>query len=248
LFGIAITVGLHLYKGMIVGLAIQSIMGPFTLFENALFKFFLLGDKGSLNDKPREELEADADIIDSKGNALTLKSIKNEEVKKKVEAKSFEDILLDTWDAGENASLQPLMEALTKSNVNHQTTTDSNHKWTPLMVVSGLVGVDGVPNAMKKLKELGADPTLVDSEGWNALHWTAFHGSVAAAKILLDATDCGGFGGINLGLHLVKDKEGKTPWEHATAEKNHDVAEIIMSFTEQERVEKDGGEGIRKRK
>ncbi len=233
---------------MIVGLAIQSIMGPFTLFENALFKFFLLGEKGSLNDKPREELEADADIIDSKGNTVALKLIKNEDGKKKVEAKSFEEILLDTWDAGENASFQPLIEALTKSNVNHQTTTDSNHKWSPLMVVSGLVGVDGAPSAMKKLKELDADPTLVDSEGWNALHWTAFHGSVVAAKILLEASDCGGFDGVNLGLHLVKDREGKTPLEHAVAEKNHDVAEIIKSFTEHGAVEKDGDEGIRKRK
>jgi hypothetical protein len=233
---------------MIVGLAIQSIMGPFTLFENALFKFFILGEKGSLNEKPREEVEADAEIVDSSGNAVVLKSIKKEEVKKKVEEKSFEEILLDTWDAGENANLQPLLVALSKSNVNHQTKTDSNHKWTPLMIVSGLGGVDGVPVAMKKLKELGADPKLLDSEGWNALHWTAFHGSKEAAKILLDAADSGGFDGVNLGLHLVKDKEGKTALDHAIAEKNDDVAEVIKKATGERDSAKDGDEGLRKRK
>jgi len=248
LFGIAITVGLHVYKGMVVGLAIQSIMGPFNIFENSLFKLFFLGEKSVFNEKSREEVEADAEIVDSSGNPIALKSIKQDDGKKKKIEKTFEEILLDTWDAGENAKLGPLVQALTKSNVNHQTTTDSNHKWTPLMVVCGLGGVDGVAEALKKLKELGADPKLLDSEGWNALHWTAFHGSAMAAKTLLDPADCGGFDGVNLGLYLVNDKEGKTPLDHAIADKNDDVAEVIKNALGKAGATKENDEGLRKRK
>ena len=45
------TVGLHYYKGMIVGLAIQSIMTPFNLAENALVSALIF--KGGLSDQTK---------------------------------------------------------------------------------------------------------------------------------------------------------------------------------------------------
>ena len=36
------------------------------------------------------------------------------------------------------------------------------------------------------LLQLGADPLLQDDEGWNALHWAAFHSNVGAVEVMKD--------------------------------------------------------------
>jgi hypothetical protein len=250
------TAGLHFYKGMVVGLAIQSVMGPFSMYESPLFNYFFLKDTKAFGQKTRDEVESDAEIVDADGNTIILAKTtgaasitdKKDKKGKGGEKKALEDVILDTWDDGEKADLGPFMEALNKSNINFKTKTDGN-SWTPLMVVCGLgVGVQGVTSAMKQMKALGADPSQVDSEGWNALHWTAFHGSAEAAKFLLCSEEDGGYSGITLGLHLVKDKEGKTALEHAVAEKNDDVAEVINEALGVKEVTKDSDEGLRKRK
>jgi len=253
LFGICMTAGLHFYKGMVVGLAIQSVMGPFTMFDSPLFKKFFLGEDKVFGEKSRDELEKDAEIVDTEGNTVVLGAAITTKTNKEAtnsngQQKPLEEIILDTWDDGERAVLGPLMDSLNKNNVNYKTKTDGN-SWTPLMVVCGIGnGVKGVTSALKQIKALGADATILDSEGWNALHWTAFHGSAEAAKFLLRSEDDGGFGGINLGLHLVKDKEGKTALEHAIAEKNDDVAEVINSALGDADSATASKEGLRKRK
>ena len=100
--------------------------------------------------------------------------------------------------------------------------------WTPIMVVSGL-GAKKVTGALRQMKAIGADPAMLDAEGWNALHWAAFHGSPEAAKVLV-STDA--FDAIQMGLDKVKDKEGKTPMDHAIAEGNQEVANIIKAAIE----------------
>ncbi len=224
LFGICMTVGLHYYRGMIVGLAMQSVMGPFNLFENKFAKAILLGGMFKKGDTPRsrrifdekyrDELSDKDEIVDAQGNVVTRKK----EIKKASATKTFEDVLLDTWDEGEAATLGPLIEALTKKNANFKT---SESGWTPLMVMAA-IGCPKVEDAMKKLKSLGANPSITDGEGWNALHWAAFHGSASGAKILLDV-----FAGISAGLHTVEDKEGKTALQHAKDEGNDAVVAVI---------------------
>merc|ERR1712187_742376 len=95
--------------------------------------------------------------------------------------------------------------------------------WTPIMIIAA-IGVKETVDVLEKLKSLGANPGLVDGEGWNSLHWAAFHSSVDGAKFLLSAS---GFDGITTGLHLTKDKEGKTPLDLATDENNFYVAKVI---------------------
>ena len=97
---------------------------------------------------------------------------------------------------------------------------------------------------MRQLRSMGANPEKVDKEGWNALHWAAFHGSASAAKVLLSKDD---YDGITIGLHKLNDKEGKTPYEHAKEEGNDDVAIVIE---EAETASPDGAakDGMRKRK
>ena len=175
IFGIFMTLGLHVWKGMIVGLAIQSIMCPFNLAENPLIGaiFFKGGmsnlkDKRIFGEKHRDELEKSDEIVDAAGNQVVLKKEKASD-KKEAETKAFEDILLDTWDMGADADISPLMNSLNKKNINFST---NENGWTPIMIMCGL-GAKSVPGAMRQMKSLGANPSKVDKEGWNALHWVS---------------------------------------------------------------------------
>lgn len=211
-FGIALTVGLHYYKGMVMGLAIQAVMGPLNLLENALVKalFFgqgLIEDEKIFDEKSASELSPDDEVIDTSGNIVVRAPTT------KAETKSLEDLLLDTWDLGNKADLAPLMKALTKKEVNYQTSEDH---WTPLMILAGL-DAKGTASAIRVVKELGANPAITDKEGWTALHWAAFHGSVAAARELASETK----------LLAVKDKDGNTPLETARKENNTAVADVF---------------------
>eukprot|EP00980_Cylindrotheca_fusiformis_P022277 scaffold9176_cov129-Cylindrotheca_fusiformis.AAC.1 len=230
LFGVCMTVGLHLYKGMVVGLAIQTVMGPLTLFENPLVKALFIGNGLRQEDKIFDEKTADEltptdEIVDGSGNPISRPAI---------EGKSrggFEELLLDTWDSGNKADIGNLMASISKENCNFRTKESG---WTPLMIVSGL-NAKGISSAIRKLKELGGDPSIVDAEGWNSLHWAAFHGSVDAARELVKDDF----------LLSVKDKEGKVPVDMAKSEGNTEVAKFLEAFTS-EPTTKD--EGLRKRK
>lgn len=76
LFGVCLTVGLHVYKGMVVGLAIQTIMGPLNLGENPLIKALFLGsgkiapEDKLFDEKSNNELTADDEVVDESGNPL----------------------------------------------------------------------------------------------------------------------------------------------------------------------------------
>jgi hypothetical protein len=235
LFGIVLTAGLHFYKGMIVGLAIQAIMSPFTLIDNALFKALVweggLKD-GAFDEKTAAQLTDDDEVVDDAGNAIVVS--RTTEAIDTTAKKSFEEVLLDTWDEGTKADLEPLLKLITKTNCNYAT---KENKWTPLMVLCGL-GAKGTAAAIRQVKEIGGDPFQVDVEGWNALHWAAFHGSLEAAKALEEDVDK---------LALVKDKEGNTPLDHAKAEGNDDVAKFLEEFLSST-METENTDGMRKRK
>lgn len=232
--GIFMTVGLHWYKGMIVGLAMQTAMGPFNLFENPLAKSILIQGlpkdddemkkRRMFNEKYKEELTENDEIVDAEGKVTVLK--KERRAKKGIKdssVKSFEDILLDTWDEGAKADITPLMKLMKKGNVNYKT---SESEWTPLMIMAA-IGANGATEAMKKMKTLGASATFTDKEGWNALHWAAFHGCKEGAETIMEVFD-----GMKLGLHLAKDLEGMTPLDHAVKENNTDIASFLKSKIE----------------
>jgi hypothetical protein len=96
LFGVALTLGLHYYKGMIMGLAIQTVMAPLNLAENPLIRalFMSFGSSGSnssntnnnngannhtssptterwFDEKTWEELSPNDEIVDEAGNPVT---------------------------------------------------------------------------------------------------------------------------------------------------------------------------------
>lgn len=217
LFGMVFTVGLHFYKGMTTGMAINIIMGPLNMYENPLFKLFVFGmtpDDRVFEEKiSRSELEGSDKIVDEEGKVIyeakALKAVKNG---------TFEEVMLDTWDGSEAVDISTLMSKLDSKTIND---TTKENKWTPLMIVSGLK-CRGDASAIRQMKELGADVLIKDKEGWTALHWACFHGSISAAKVL-----CADFDIISNGVHLVKDKDGKSPLDLAIAEKNDEVAKIV---------------------
>jgi len=235
-FGACITVALHLWKGMVVGLAMQSVMGPFNIFENAFAKSVLMGnlDGRMFEEKTRSELSKDDEVIDDQGNVVEKKK------------KSLEDVLLDTWEDGLNADISELLSMLTKSNINFKT---KENGWTPIMIMAS-IGVKETSSAMRQLKRLGANPSIVDNEGWNALHWAAFHGSVDGMVALVNGDEFNGMTAKGGNLHTVKDKEGKTPETIARSEGNIAVAEIIEKRVEKESESNETAaqDGLRKRK
>jgi Phosphate transport (Pho88)/Ankyrin repeats (3 copies) len=236
LFGIALTVGLHLYKGMAMGLAIQAIMGPFNLIENPVVKALLLGsgfrpEDKIFEEKAASELSAEDEIVDESGNPVARQL---SGAPAPTSGNTFEELMLDTWDAGNKADIGTFMEAVTKENCNYRT---KENGWTPLMVLAGL-NAKGTASAIRQVKELGGNPAMTDVEGWNSLHWAAFHGSLEAAKELAQ----------DAALLTVKDKEGKIPIDMAKAEGNDDVAKYLESLAKEGGAESSNAEGLRKRK
>jgi hypothetical protein len=221
---------------MAMGLAIQTIMGPINLMENPVVKALLMGsgfrpEDKIFGEKTSKELSPEDEIVDESGNKVTRQVGPG-----KSSGSTFEEIMLDTWDAGNKADIGTFMETVTKENCNFRT---KENGWTPLMVLAGL-NAKGVSSAIRQVKELGGNPAIVDVEGWNALHWAAFHGSLDAAKELVKDTT----------LLTVKDKEGKLPLEMAKSEGNDDVAKFLETITASEASTTDDGksEGLRKRK
>jgi len=238
IFGMCVTIVLHFYKGIVMGLAMGSVMGPLSLIENPLAKLYLLGKKDRIfEEKSQEELTPEDEVVDGDGKTVTPRKAVKEE-----KPKTFEDVLLDTGDIGADADITQLMGMVTKENANLKTKESG---WTPIMIMSGLGG-EKTAEAINKMKEKGADPAMVDGEGWNALHWSAFHGRPAAAKVLLAAG-----GDLEKELCSLKDKEGKSALDHAEAEGNLDVAKEILKFLKEngeEVKESVPEEGLRRRK
>jgi Phosphate transport (Pho88) len=247
-FGICITVGFHYYKGMVVGLAMQTAMAPFNLMDNPMVKALLWSTAKSIQlqdrifgEKTANELTAEDEVVDAQGNPVVRRPAINNTASNtaggklvnntKSDAKtptsklSLEEIMLDTWDEGAKADLSMLMGALTKENVN---TTTASDKWTPLMILSG-IGSETSKSAIRQVLALGADVTMTDVEGWNCLHWAGFHRSIIAAKELSTQS----------ALLLVKDKEGHTPAETARKEGNNAVAEILEQALTESDTKKD---------
>lgn len=67
------------------------------------------------------------------------------------------------------------------------------------------------------LLQLGADPLLQDDDGWNALHWAAFHSNVGAVEMMMESASAS-----VLRMLVQKNKEGLTPLELAEKEQQED--------------------------
>jgi hypothetical protein len=271
---------LHWYRGMVTGLAIQTVLAPLTAWENALFRavvlsFFvatpkvsdaaaghsatyflspsqrLFGEKLSL-----DELNAETDrVVDEHGNAIKLpvgsgsgggtnsiSSNTTSRINATVAAalsknhapptavpKSYEDVLLDTWDDGVQANLDALLDAVTMDNVNVATTEAG---WTVLMIVCGLHTISSASSTSSTaaidtlINTYQANVRATDTDGWNCFHWAMFHGHRAAIPQLIqsihDVT-------VVAECCQVLDGDGKTPLDIARQEGNDNMIALLPS-------------------
>jgi Phosphate transport (Pho88) len=279
LMSIVMTCGLHWYRGMVTGLAIQTVLAPLTAWENALFRavvlsFFvaaapkvkdavadqstmyfltpeqrLFGEKLSL-----DELNAETDrVVDEHGNAIKLPVVSgvgssgnNHNASRMASAaatttngtalvaqsdssspKSYEDVLLDTWDDGVQANLDGLLQAVTIDNVNVAT---SEAGWTALMIVCGLHTISSASSTTSTaaidtlITTYRANVRATDTDGWNCFHWAMFHGHRAAIPQLVqsipDVT-------VVEECCRVLDGDGKTPLDIARQEGNDDMISLL---------------------
>jgi hypothetical protein len=222
---------------MVMGLAIQAIMGPFNLWENVLIRTILLRGVNSISGSPESrifdeklsmsELNASTDeVVDEQGNPIAIRnaiggSSGKNSASNTIDAvttttKTLEDVMLDTWDNGADANLAELLLMLNSNNINTKTKLD---KWTALMIISGLK-CDGDAAAIRTLiQDCKADIMMTDNDGWTCLHWAAFHNSLSAATELYHHT----------ALLSVKDNEGKTPLDIAQQEKNSSIVDLLQT-------------------
>jgi hypothetical protein len=281
---IVMTCSLHWYRGMVTGMAIQTVLAPLTAWENALFRavvlsFFvatkvnggggassastkstttyflspehrLFGEKLSL-----DELNAETDrVVDEHGNTIQLpvggRGSSSSSSRKHnsttfsalttddspntttmTTPKSYEDVLLDTWDDGVQANLDALLQAVTLDNVNVAT---KEAGWTALMIVCGLhttssssessisstAAIDALINTYK------ANVRATDTDGWNCFHWAMFHGHRAAIPQLVQSIQ-----DVTLVEECcrVLDGDGKTPLDIARIEGNDDMISLLPS-------------------
>lgn len=206
------------------------------LIENPVVKALIMGkgfrpEDKIFEEKTASELTNDDEIVDESGNPV-VRSAAAPAVK--ASGSTFEDMLLDTWDAGTKADIATLMGEINKKNCNFRTKESG---WTPMMILAGL-NAKGTVSAIRQLKELGGNPAITDAEGWTSLHWAAFHGSMEAAKELVKDT----------ALLIVKDKEGTVPSAMAKAEGNDDIAKFLEEAAEKADIKTDADTGLRKRK
>lgn len=171
--GAVMATGLHFYMGVKPILFMQSCMGPLTLFENPLFKKYVLGGGkveeglyGESTESPAPEQVSSSTTtkkkpIEGKASTSTTRKVMSEEllqrilgaeeVAEKCEAKELEDIV-DNY--------------LTKDNINDTTPTEG---WTSLMVFCGHPNI--TKEILQKVLTLKPNVMLQDDEGDTALHF-----------------------------------------------------------------------------
>jgi hypothetical protein len=93
-------------------------------------------------------------------------------------------------------------------------------KDTPLIWAAEM----GSTACAKILLDAGADPNLVEYDGWSPLHWAARNGHLEVTKLLLDH-------GANLGQ---RDSKGLTPLDWAAGSEYWDVFEVLGQRADEE--------------
>ena len=126
----------------------------------------------------------------------------------------LEKIMLETWEAGDDADIRRLVSHLTRYNCNYQT---KDEKLSSLMVLASLE-VEGAGRAIRTVKGFGADSKIKDDKWRTALHWAAFSGNIEATKELVKVKD----------ILFLTNREGRTALQVALKEGNTEVAKIII--------------------
>jgi len=175
--------------GIHMPLLLQSVMGIMDLVTSPIIKKHVLGMEV---DRPWKELKAgEPGAVDSSGaeagDDATADAVASQAAGG-AGAAGGGDLAAQVRAAteaawyGQKPFTADVFEALHKkgADMNVQTKGDL---WTPLMVAAGTRGVK--PAVFHSLLKMGARIDVVDSDGWTALHWAAYHGNVDAVSGVL---------------------------------------------------------------
>lgn len=167
--------------GMHLPLPLQVVMGAMELVTSPVIKQHVFG---MTIERPYKELKegepgavatADAAAADGAATATDATAGSSDINKKMREA------VVEAWDSQKPFEAGKFAELKKEgADMNTQTVED---KWTVLMIAAGTRGCTA--ETFAELLKLGAQRDVTDSDGWTALHWSAYHGNLTAIKALL---------------------------------------------------------------
>ena len=240
--GAAMTFGMAMYFGFVTPLTMQVVTGPMNLYNNALFKFAIMG--ASWDSKPFDERytdpeEFDADeatdaTVEDAGASSVLKSgetaASGSTAPLKGAALEMEEAIFRTWERKDDALNIAMVEAAISAGANVNQATRKG-QWTMLMVAAGNPK-QHIP-ALAKLLTLGASLSSVDEDGQNALHWAAYRdaSSVIEGISTWAAGDKSRLQALQSALQC-SDSSGRTPAGVAAAEDNDSAAAALAHAAE----------------
>jgi ankyrin repeat protein len=141
-----------------------------------------------------------------------------------------EEAVLACWEArGEEPFDVAVFEHLagTGKIVNYQTAAGG---WSALMVVAGS-GAHGAGD-VARLLAVGAEPGLVDADGWTALHLACFFGQFDCVEALLEL-------GASVKLRSANTM-GNAPLHAAAAGRHREICALLLSHNAEVNAEQAG--------
>ena len=178
-------------------------MIPLNIYENVLIKTHLFGrkDKRVWDEKLQGE---DRNVVAAVDDA-------------KVVPEDPREAIVHTWDEAGEGDFETLWKRV-KTAVDTQTSED---EWSALMIACGSP-VD-TTTFLEKMITADVDVMAQDTDGWTALHWSAFHGRPSSANTLLSLLP----ETVGKVLLEMKDKNGKTAQDVAHDEGNTEVVSVL---------------------
>merc|ERR1712070_449421 len=218
-------------------LFMQSCMGPIGLFENPLFKKYVLGGGKSEEGVYGETTDPSTlpSLPETTATTPAPQEKENEELQVKGEGEEKINVMTEELqqhiygvdEAGEKCTSEELLDivktSLTKENIDSVTPEE---KWTSLMVFSGHPSTTA--DVMSATLALQPNCLLQDDAGDTALHFAVGSGRNEAVLSLL--ADSGLSKEEKKTLIMKKNHEGKTALELEECSKN----EVIKGMLENE--------------
>ena len=170
--------GLHFYMGVKPILFMQSCMGPLSLFENPLFKKYILGGGkveeglyGEVTDPSAlVQEQSSTESSNSTSTKSAPKAIKEVQKGKKMMSEELLQLVLGAEEADKKCNASELEDIVDNYlNADNVDSITPNEGWTTLMVFSGHPNV--TKSIMEKLLALKPNLMLQDEEGDTALHF-----------------------------------------------------------------------------
>lgn len=111
--------------------------------------------------------------------------------------------------------------SLNEDNINEKKYKD---KATPIMNIMRELEGEKLLNALKMMKELGADVELRDEKGWTVLHYAVHYNHREAVKFILSPD---GFDVLANGAHEIEDNYRQTALDLAKLEGKKDIQKVM---------------------